>query len=467
MKADAYIRSLGFEAYRVGGSVRDEILGRTPKDADYVVFGADLDTLRSRVAETGGKPSKLQLRDERQIGVRANVRGLGLVEIALPRTEVSTGPGRHDFEIVVDPNLTLADDAKRRDFTINALYRDVNSPKTIVDPLQTGKDAVKQRVLQTTHRNSFRDDPLRILRAVRFVARGFAVDERTELQMQDHADAVTGLTVKGVSGTAFDELCKTLMGRYVGRALRLMRDSGVMVVLLPELEPMIGYEQESRYHDLTTDEHTFVALEAAAGMHCDLRVRVALLFHDSGKPESAWVGEDGRKHYYSNGETEDHEIIGARIAAAALARLNAPTSLRKDVDTLILRHMISLSGKTRPAKVRRWRCELGDELLADLLKHRLCDVMGKGSIDNAQLMALARLEQIREDAERHRVPKSVKDLQINGHDAIERGLEGKQIGAVLTAILHEVVSQPDAKKLGREWQMNRLEARAAKLRVIP
>ncbi len=93
--------------------------------------------------------------------------------------------------------------------------------------------------------------------------------------------------------------------------------------------------------------------------------------------------------------------------------------------------------------------------------------MGKGSIDNSQLMALARLEQIREDAERHRVPTSVKDLKINGHDAMERGLEGKQIGVVLTAILHEVVSQPDVKKLSREWQVQRLEARAAKVRVNP
>ncbi len=466
MKADAYIRDLGFEAYRVGGSVRDELLHRTPKDADYVVRNVDLRTLSARVAATGGKPSKLQLRDGRQIGVRANVKGLGLVEIALPRTEISTGPGRHDFEIVVSPDLTLEADAIRRDFTINALYRDLGTGK-VLDPLQTGIDAVKQRVLITTHPNSFRDDPLRILRAVRFVARGFSVTERTELEMGDHVDAVTGLTVKGVSGTAFDELCKTLMGRYVGRALRLARDTGVLVVLLPELAPILGYEQESRYHDLTTDEHTFVALEAAAGMHCDLRVRVALLFHDAGKPESAWVGEDGRKHYYSNGETEDHEIVSARLAAAALARLNAPSSLRKDVDVLVRRHMVSLSGKARPAKVRRWRCELGDELLADLLKHRLCDVMGKGSIDNSQLMALARLEQIREDAERHRVPKSVKDLKINGHDAMERGLEGKQIGTVLTAILHEVVSQPDVKKLSREWQVQRLEARAAKVRVIP
>ena len=242
-----------------------------------------------------------------------------------------------------------------------------------------------------------------------------------------------------------------------------MRDTGVMAVLLPELEPMLGFEQESRYHDLTTDEHTFVALEAAARYACALARAWALLFHDAGKPESAWIGEDGRKHYYSNGETEDHEVISARLAAAALARLNAPNTLRKDVDVLIRRHMVGLSGKTRPAKVRRWRCELGDELLADLFKHRLCDVMGKGSIDNAQLMALARLEQIREDAERHRVPKSVKELKINGHDAMERGLEGKQIGEVLTAILHEVVSQPDKQKLSREWQTQRLEARAGKV----
>ncbi len=459
LRQDAFVASLEIPgAYRVGGSVRDEILGRKPKDADYVVRNVELLDLMDRIDAVGGKPSFMQTRDGRKIGARANVRGLGLIEIALPRKEVSTGPGRRDFYITTDPGLTLAEDATRRDFTINAVYRGVPDG-VLVDPLD-GVNAIKQKVLMTTHPHSFRDDPLRILRALRFKSQlGFAFLEALEFQMRDYAACVDGLTDKGVSGTALDELCKLLMGRNVAAALRDMRDFGVMEHLLPELKPMIGFEQGSRYHDMTTDEHVFTALDAAAGMHCDLRVRLALLFHDCGKPESAWVGEDGRKHYYETETHEDHAHVGARIARAALDRLNTPKRLRDDVVTIVANHMVPLSTSLRPAKVRRWRVEYGDELLADLLRHRLCDCMGKGQINNDQLVALERLERIREDAERHRVPASVKALKVNGNDAKEAGLDGRAIGAALRSILHEVVSQPDEKRLSREWQLARLQTK--------
>lgn len=461
-RADSYIASLDLDAaFRVGGSVRDELLGRRPKDADYVVRGVGLADLRAALRDA--QPTPLKLRDGRQVGWRVNPRGAGLLEIALPRTEVSTGPGRHDFEIVVDPDLPLSRDAERRDFTVNALYRDVRT-RIVHDPLGRALHDLDHKLLNTTHPDSFRDDPLRILRALRFVATlpGFDLSKPTFAEMARHAGAAHGLTQRGVSGTALAELEKLLMGRRVAKALRYARDCGVLAVLLPELTDMLGFEQESRYHDMTTDEHTFTALDAAAAMHCNLRVRMALLFHDAGKPRAAWKGEDGRLHYYANPElgTEDHEVISARLAAQALARLNAPASLRRDVTTLIERHMVSLSGRTRPAKVRRWRTELGDELLADLFKHRLADVMGKGSVDYNHLRALARLEQIREEAQKRGVPASVKELAVNGHDAKALGLEGQAIGKALRAVLHEVVSQPDKRRLSREWQLARLEAKA-------
>jgi tRNA nucleotidyltransferase (CCA-adding enzyme) len=462
MKADQFITSLGFpESYRVGGSVRDELLGRKPKDADYMIGGVDLMKLRAAVAAKGGQPSKLQLRDGRQVGVRANVRGLGLIEIALPRTEMSTGPLHTDFEIVADPLLGLADDAQRRDFTINALYRDVHTGK-VMDPTGWGRLDIENKRLRTTHPDSFRDDPLRILRAVRFVSTlaGFSLEHYTYLEMERHAWAVSGLTDKGVSGTALDELCKILMGRRVAKALRILRDVGALAVLLPELEPMIGFEQESLYHDMTTDEHTFTALDAAAGMHLSLRVRMALLLHDSGKPEAAWKGEDGRLHYYAapDGSTEDHDVIGARIAETAMNRLNAPAKLRKDVVTLVRRHMVPVYGAVKPAKVRRWRAELGDDLLADLLKHRLADAMGKGTIENDTLVHIAKMEEVREDAQRHGVPTTVKELPVSGGEIRDLGVEGAAIGKVQRQLLHEVVAQP--KLNNRDWVLNRAQTLA-------
>lgn len=456
MRADSYITSLGFaQSFRVGGSVRDELLGRKPKDADYVIQNASLDALRSAVARSGGKPSKLQTRDGRQVGVRANVRGLGLIEIVLPRTEISTGPRHTDFEIVAEPNLPLEQDAYRRDFTINALYRNVRTG-ALVDPLNGALD-IERKLIRTTHSSSFRDDPLRIMRALRFVSvlGGFTLEKNTYDQMVEHADACDGLTDKGVSGTALDELCKLLMGRRAANALRLARETGVLARLLPELEPMFGYVQESRYHDMTADEHTFTALDAAAGMHLSLRVRLALLFHDSGKPASGWDGPDGKRHYYENKDLgkRAHEEVGADIARAALIRLNAPRTVRQDVVALIERHMVPVWGKVKPAKVRRWRADLGDDLLSDLLKHRLADVMGKGTIDNDKLLMIARLEGVREDAQRAGVPTSVKELSISGRDLLEMGLNGPEIGRVQRALLHEVVSQPDRND--REWLLER------------
>lgn len=460
MRADQFITSLDFpagaEAFRVGGSVRDELLDRKPKDADYVVRGVSLVELNSAISRAGAKPSKLQTRDGQVVGARANARGLGLIEIALPRTEVSTGPRHGDFEIVCAPSLTLADDAVRRDFTINALYRDLTT-REVVDPLGCGVLDLNDKIIRVTNPTSFRDDPLRILRAARFVSvlPGFSLKGSTYESMRAHADAVHGLTDKGVSGTARDELLKLLMGRRVAKSLRILRDTGALAVLLPEIAPMLGFEQESRYHDMTTDEHTFTALDAAAGMHLDERVRVALLFHDAGKPAAAWKGPDGRLHYYSNGETEDHEIIGARIAEKALTRLNTPARFKRDVVTLVRRHMVPVVGKVKPSKVRRWRTELGDDLLADLFKHRLADVMGKGSIDNNALLAIARLEEVRADAQRAHVPINPKDLPISGHDLIALGLDGPAIGRVQRRLLHEVVSNPKLNE--REWLLARAE----------
>lgn len=464
-KIDKFMVSTGLaEVYRVGGSVRDEILGRRVKDCDYVVRDADLKTIGSAVASTGAKITPLKLRDGRQAGWRANQRGLGLVEIMMPRTEVARDPRpdenkRHAFDIVTDPSLSLEEDAKRRDFTINALYRDIFTGQ-IVDPLGRGREDIEDRVLMTTHETSFRDDPLRILRALRFRSTlGFPLADECVRQMEDYAQEVTGLTAKGVSGTALDEFCKLLMGKHVAAAMRIMRDTGVMAVLFPELADMIGFEQESQYHDMPTCEHTFVALDNAANLRCSLRVRMGLVFHDSGKRKAAWRGDDGNLHYYENKEMgkEDHAVIGARNARAALTRLNAPKSLREDVVTIDERHMVPLSGSTKPAKVRRWRCELGDDLLEDLLKHRLCDVMAKGSVDYDAVQAIARLEKIREEAVRLKVPTKAKELPISGHDLIEMGLEGKDIGRVQQQLLHEVVSQPDRND--REW----LLGRAAKL----
>ena len=124
----------------------------------------------------------------------------------------------------------------------------------------------------------------------------------------------------GLAADGLGELSKLLLGTHPAKALRIARDTGVLVQLLPELEPAIGFEQESRYHALTVDEHTFAVVQAAADAGTPLRVRLAALFHDAGKPQVAWRGTDGRLHYYAKRgyATKSHEQVSAELAGAAL-----------------------------------------------------------------------------------------------------------------------------------------------------
>jgi tRNA nucleotidyltransferase (CCA-adding enzyme) len=460
LRTDQFIQSLGVEAYRVGGSVRDEILGRKPKDADYVVRGVTLDELGAvlRQASMEGSafvPRKIKDRAGRHLGWRA--KG---VEIVLPRKEVSTGPGRHDFDIVLDPWLSLEEDAKRRDFTFNALYRIVakqpDENVLITDPLN-GHDDLMHKTVRVTHADSFRDDPLRILRALRFVSvLGYDIEPQTLALMHVHADAVDGLSASGgVSGTVFEEMSTLLMGDDVRKALRIARDTGVLARLFPELEPAIGFDQESKWHDMTVDEHIFAALDAAAQVDAPLHVRWSLLFHDSGKPESAWRGEkDGRLHYYpSKGEvwaeiggvrqTEDHAVIGARLWRKAAERINVSSKLREQVATLIENHMLSLD-KPKKAKVRKWRVKFGDDTLRDLVLHRACDCSGKvdrGATWKDNMAVLGKIMALQKDAIDNNVPSTAQELDISGHDLMELGLKGRQIGKAQHQLLHEVITE--------------------------
>jgi tRNA nucleotidyltransferase/poly(A) polymerase len=472
--ADTFVASLGVEAYRVGGSVRDELMGRPAKDADYVVRGESLDALRDKLVRGGARIARLKLRDGQHVGWRATKKGVGCVEIVLPRTEISTGPGQGDFAIVPNSALTLEQDCVRRDFTFNALYRVVHHPEglrnatttengtaveNILDPTGGGLYDLQHKIVRTTHEDSFRDDPLRILRALRFVSTlGYDLSTDTGWQMVHHAQAATGLTDKGVSGKAVDELFKLLMGADAAKALRLMRVNNVMAVFLPELAPMLGFDQGSRYHDLTTDEHTFKAIETACKVDAPLRVRVALLFHDAGKPEAAWIGEDGRKHYYAKGEKNDHEVVSDRLWREAAGRLNVDRKMRNDVSTLILNHMVTVKPRAIGVKVRRERVRLGDEMYRDLILMRMCDVSGKGARDMNSLRHLAKLEQERCAAERAGIPASVKDLKIDGRDVMH--LPGPDRGRVLRAVLDEVVCNPTAVTLSKAWQQERARALA-------
>ena len=205
MKAiEDYVRSLELDAYLVGGAVRDEHLGRESKDVDFLVPGVDSAGLRAALAPHGrveelvvaGKPVGMRLYP-RDRAIRA-LAPSG-VEFAPPRREQSTGPGRHEFEIVVDPAAGVAEDLARRDFTINAMARRLEGGE-LVDP-HGGRIDLDRRILRTVSERSFEEDPLRIVRGLRFVSQlDLDPEEWTLAQMTEHAELVTIVSGERIGG---------------------------------------------------------------------------------------------------------------------------------------------------------------------------------------------------------------------------------------------------------------------------
>jgi tRNA nucleotidyltransferase (CCA-adding enzyme) len=291
-----FVRGLDLDAYLVGGAVRDELLGLGSKDADFVVPGVDYDGLRAAL-EPHGRVEDLEVAG-RRVGARLYPRDAELrrlapagIEFAPPRAERSTGPGRHDFEIVADPGLSIEDDMARRDFTVNAMARRLETGE-LVDPFGGAED-LRRGVLRTMHERSFAEDPLRLVRGLRLVSQlGLDPDDATLEQMRREAAAVRLVSGERVGGglrsDGMGELSKLLLGRQPAKALRLARDTGVLAALLPELQDAIDFEQRSDRQHLPLDEHIFAVVQAAADAEAPLAVRLAALLHDAGKP-----GADG------------------------------------------------------------------------------------------------------------------------------------------------------------------------------
>ena len=296
--------------------------GIPPRELDFVVPGVDHAGLRA-LLEPHGKVEDLVVADQ-NVGLRLLPRDRTAralqpagIEFAPPRVERSTGPGRHDFEIVADGGVTLEQDMERRDFTINAIARRLETGE-LLDPLG-GREDLTRRSLRTTSPTSFRDDPLRIVRGLRFVSQlGFEPDGDTLRQMHDWAPQIRYVSGEriggGLAADGMGELSKLLLGGHPAKALRLARDAGVLTHVLPEFEPALGYEQPSPRQNLPLDEHVFAVVQAAADADASLAVRLAALLHDLAKPETDESGGD-------------HASRGAAIAGAVLRRLRYPSRM--------------------------------------------------------------------------------------------------------------------------------------------
>jgi tRNA nucleotidyltransferase (CCA-adding enzyme) len=427
-----YVHSLGLDAYLVGGAVRDELLGRPHKDQDFVVPGVGYDDLHDALRPRG-KVEPLEVAGKR-VGLRfyprdPDARRLAPsgIEFAPPRTERSTGPGRHDFEIQASADVALDDDMRRRDFTINAIAKRLSTGE-IVDPFGGERD-LQARVLRTVTPASFSEDPLRIVRGLRFVSQ-LDLDpvEETLEQMREHAPSVRLVSGERIGGglatDGLGELSRLLLGAQPAKALRLARDTGVLQQLMPEFVPAIGFIEGTEKQPLPLDEHIFEVVQAAADSGARLEVLLAALLHDLGKPHAP--------------DIEEHAAEGARIAAPVLARLRYPVRLQRHVRRLIAEH--SFRTEITPLDARRFLARHGEELALDLADHRLADLRAKTVTPET----LEEAERFRALLESERgSPHRLGDLAIDGSDLIAAGFApGPELGRTLDELLIRVVDDP-------------------------
>jgi tRNA nucleotidyltransferase (CCA-adding enzyme) len=434
-----YVRSLGLDAYVVGGAVRDELLGIEHADEDFLVPGVDHDGLREAL-RPHGRVEDMEVHGQ-LVGVRFYPRDRAIralapagIELTPPRKERSTGPGHRDFEIVADASVSIEDDMARRDFTINAMARRL-ATGTLVDPFG-GRADIERRELRTVGSTSFDEDPLRILRGLRLVSQlDFTLTDETLAQMRAAAAGLRHVSAEriggGVDADGMGELSKLLLGTRPAHALRIARDTGVLVEVIPEYSAAIGYHLRSGRQPLTLDEHLFAVVQGTADADAPLGVRLTAFLHDLAKPEADRSGGA-------------HAQRGGRLASRIMRRLRYPNALRVEVSRLVAAHAFWLDGPIDALFARRFLASHGMERSRQLVVHKRADLEAK-VVEPWELERLAELERLLEQEQAS--PHRLADLAVDGHDLIEIGYrEGPAIGAALARLLDLVIDDPAANR---------------------
>lgn len=317
---DECAREAGAEAYLVGGFVRDRLLGRRHgKDIDIVVVGSSQQALLERIARRPGwsRPAVFE-----RFGTGMTQGEGWTVEVVMARAE-RYDP--HSRKPDVTPG-SLDDDIRRRDFTVNALAQTFAG--RVIDLTGQGLDDLRSGILRTPldPAETFSEDPLRMFRAARFVSQlGFGLADGLLEAMRREAHRAAILSAERIR----DELCRLLLGDEPRRGMDVLRDSGLLEMVMPELLPMVGVEQGGWHiHDVW--DHSTEAVGLAPP---DLVTRVAALFHDCGKPATHAIAGDGRHTFH------DHPRVGAGIATAVMERLRFSNEQIESVATLVRLHL--------------------------------------------------------------------------------------------------------------------------------
>ncbi|HEX3800436.1 MAG TPA: CCA tRNA nucleotidyltransferase [Verrucomicrobiae bacterium] len=423
------LQDAGFAAYWVGGCVRDKMLGREPHDYDIATSAApaEVEAVFQRTIPVG-----------RKFGVIIVLEGGHEFQVATFRAESDYHDGRHPEEV------TFADaqaDASRRDFTVNGLFYDPVAEK--LHDWVGGEADMRVKLLRTIGlaQDRFAEDHLRLLRAVRFAAQlNFEIEAGTFAALRENAAKITTVSAERVR----EELLKLFRPPYAARGLDLLRDSGLLEKVLPEIAAMIACEQSPNYHPEGSVYNHVRLMLSQLPPNAPESLPWAVLLHDVAKPVTAERdAETGNIHFYG------HEKIGAEMAESLLQRLKFPRKQTDEIVTAVLYHMqFKDVKKMRKATVRRMLLRETFPLELDL--HKLDCLGSHRLLDHYDFM----VEQARELENR---PQMIPPL-LNGEDLKALGMQpGPRMGEVLTELRDKQLQEElKTSEEAREWVKTQL-----------
>ena len=408
------LQEAGFPCYAVGGCVRDALLGLTPHDYDLC---------------TAAQPEQIKqvFAAFPQIHAGEKHGTIGIIfpnhevyEITTFRTEGGYKDSRHPDWVEFVEEVT--EDLARRDFTVNAM---AFSPEAgLTDPFGGQQDLCTKtlRAVGNPHQR-FSEDALRILRGVRFcVSYDLTPEKETLKAMLELAPLMENLARERV----FEELCK-LLPRI--QSHHMTQFAPIITQVIPQLAPAIGFDQHNPHHIYDIYTHT---AHVVAAVPPALPLRWAALLHDTGKTETFTLDEKGCGHFYG------HAPVSAQIANDVLLNLKAPTALREQVAQLVQLHMTPIVPERKA--VRRWLSRLGQQRLEELLQLQQADMGGKATAD-PQEDYYSRIRGLIREIQEENACLTLRDLSLNGHDLMQLGYAGPQIGKILNGLLDAVLEE--------------------------
>lgn len=418
----------GHETYVVGGAVRDLLMGRTPHDYDFATSALPEEIKKTfpRTVDTGIKHGTVTVMDNK-----------ASYEVTTFRADGEYADARHPegVEFISD----VKSDILRRDFTINALA--YNDQKGVIDCVG-GMADIEKKIIRCVGEpeRRFKEDALRMLRAVRFaVVLGFEIEENTAAAIKKYAILIKKVSAERVR----EEIEKILRSENPG-GIVLLHEMGLLQYIIPELELCFSVEQRNKYHIYNVGDHI---INAVANTPEDIIIRWAALLHDIGKPLCKSTDSNGIIHFYGH----HHESV--RLADDILHRLRLDNDSRKSILVLIENHDIRID--SNPVAVKRVMARMGEELFAKLLLLQEADNRAKNpKFLNDKIAKLSEVRVIYRKVLAEHQPYLTADIVVNGRDLIKLGFRaGREIGDTLHILLDEVLVNPALNN--REYLMNR------------